>query len=100
MNKDLKKHLMEKKPVILKRWFDAVADTYAEDTAGFLKKKKAQFTNPVGYTLAEGLEGLFNALIEGVIIGRALYEGSVDLRDALAAAEGAAAVKRGAGWGV
>lgn len=67
MEMNLKQHLMEKKPVILKKWFDAVADTYAEDTAGFLKKKKAQFTNPVGYTLAEGLEGLFDSLLGGMI---------------------------------
>jgi hypothetical protein len=63
----LKQHLMEKKPAILKKWFDAVADTYPENTSGFLKKQKAQFTNPVGYTLAEGLDGLFEALLRGVI---------------------------------
>jgi hypothetical protein len=63
----LKIHLLEKKPSILKKWFDAVADTYPENTSGFLKKQKAQFTNPVGYTLAEGLDGLFEALLRGII---------------------------------
>jgi hypothetical protein len=64
----LKQHLLEKKPAILKKWFDAVADTYPENTSGFLKKKqKAQFANPVGYTLAEGLDGLFDALLKGMI---------------------------------
>ncbi|HEX9022108.1 MAG TPA: RsbRD N-terminal domain-containing protein [Nitrospirota bacterium] len=67
MDTNLKNHLTEKKSAILKRWFDAVADTYADDTASFLKKQKNQFTNPVGYTLAEGLEGLFNALLGGMI---------------------------------
>ncbi len=67
MNMDLKQHLMKKKPAILKKWFDAVADTYPENTSGFLKKKKAQFANPVGYTLAEGLDGLFDALLQGMI---------------------------------
>jgi hypothetical protein len=67
MDMDLKKHLMEKKPAILKKWFDAVADTYPENTSGFLKKQKAQFTNPVGYTLAEGLDGLFEALLQKLI---------------------------------
>jgi len=67
MDMNLKNHLSGKKAAILKKWFDAVADTYAEDTAGFLKKQKAQFTNPVGYTLAEGLEGLFDALLQGMI---------------------------------
>jgi RsbRD-like negative regulator of sigma factor len=64
---DLKAHLIEKKPAILKKWFDAIADTYAKDTAGFLKKQKAQFTNPVGYTLAEGIEKLFDGLLKGVL---------------------------------
>lgn len=67
MDMNLKNHLSGKKAAILKKWFDAVADTYAADTAGFLKKQKAQFTNPVGYTLAEGLEGLFDALLQGMI---------------------------------
>lgn len=67
MNMDLKLQLMEKKPAILKKWFDAVADTYPENTSGFLKKQKAQFTNPVGYTFAEGLDGLFGALLQEMI---------------------------------
>lgn len=64
---NLKQHLLEKKPAILKKWFDAVAETYPKDTAGFLKKQKAQFTNPVGYTISEGIEGLFDALHQGMI---------------------------------
>jgi hypothetical protein len=64
---DLKAHLIEKKSIVLKKWFDAIADTYAKDTAGFLKKQKAQFTNPVGYTLAEGIEGLYDGLLKGLI---------------------------------
>jgi hypothetical protein len=67
MDMNLKQHLMEKKPAILKKWFAAVADTYPEHTSGFLKKQKAQFTNPVGYSLAEGLDGLFEALLRGMI---------------------------------
>jgi len=64
---NLKQNLQEKKPTILKKWFDAVADTYAADTSSFLKKQKAQFTNPVGYTLAEGLDGLFEGLQKGML---------------------------------
>jgi hypothetical protein len=67
MDIDLKNQLMAKKSAILKKWFDAVADTYPDNTSNFLKKQKAQFTNPVGHTLAEGLEGLFEALLKGVI---------------------------------
>src|SRR5574337_1132587 len=67
MDMDLKNQLMAKKSAILKKWFDAVADTYPENTSSFLRKQKAQFTNPVGYTLSEGLEGLFEALLKGMI---------------------------------
>jgi hypothetical protein len=64
---NLKKQLVEKKAAILKKWFNAVAETYPDNTAGFLKKQKAQFTNPVGYTLAEGLDGLYESLLQGMI---------------------------------
>jgi hypothetical protein len=64
---NLKQHLLEKKPAILKKWFDAIADTYPGDTAGFLKNKKAQFANPVGHNIAEGTAGLFDALLQGML---------------------------------
>jgi hypothetical protein len=64
---NLKQHLKEKKPDILKQWFDAIAGTYPGDTASFLKKQKAQFTNPVGYTLSEGMDGLFEGLLQGLL---------------------------------
>jgi len=67
MDMDFKKQLLEKKTAILKKWFDAVADTYPDNTSSFLKKQKAQFANPVGYNVAEGLEGLFDALLQGLI---------------------------------
>jgi len=70
MDINFKNQLLEKKAAILKKWFDAVADTYPDNTSSFLKKKKAQFTNPVGYNLAEGLEGLFEALLQGVILDK------------------------------
>ena len=64
---NLKEHLTEKKTGILKKWFDVVVDTYPDETSAVLKKHKAQFTNPVGYTLAEGLEHLFDALLQGLL---------------------------------
>jgi len=64
---NLKNHLMGKKTAILKKWFDAIADTYPGDTAGFLKNKKARFQNPVGYNITEGIEGLFDSLLQGMI---------------------------------
>jgi len=59
----LKDILKEKKPVILKKWFDMIMDTYPTEVAGLLKKKRDRFTGPVGYTIHEGLEGLIDGLI-------------------------------------
>jgi len=64
---NLKEQLEANKPAVLKKWFDAVVETYPDETSALLKKKKAQFTNPVGYTLTEGLEHLFDALIQGML---------------------------------
>jgi hypothetical protein len=59
----LEKKLAKKKKAIVDDWFDAVAATYAPDTAQFIKSKKDPFTNPVGGTLAVGLKGLFDLLL-------------------------------------
>jgi hypothetical protein len=63
----LNNYLLEKKSAVLKKWFDAVVETYPNETSSLLKKQKAQFTNPVGYTLSEGLEHLFDALLQGML---------------------------------
>jgi hypothetical protein len=58
----LEELLTEKKAAILKRWFDAIIATYPADTSNFLKKLKDRFTNPVGHTIAEGIEDIFDSL--------------------------------------
>ena len=63
----LKNVLKEKKSTIVKKWFDAVLETYHENARGPLGKREAQFTNPVGYNLSQGIEGLFDATLEGLI---------------------------------
>jgi hypothetical protein len=64
---DLKILLQERKTTIVKRWFDSITETYPDDTSRFLKKHKDQFTNPVGYTISEGIEHLFDALLQGML---------------------------------
>jgi len=54
--------LPEKRSAILEGWFEKTMETYPSESAGFLGKKNKQFSNPVGYTIAQGLEGLFDAL--------------------------------------
>ena len=59
--------LQEKKPAIVKQWFEALVDAYPEGTRGSLRKQEAQFANPVGYNYAEGVEALFDALLGGML---------------------------------
>ncbi len=54
--------LKGKKDSLLKKWFDQTAQSYPSQTTEFLKNNKGQFSNPVGYSLKKGLEGLLDAL--------------------------------------
>jgi len=58
--------LLEKKSAILKRWFDVILESYPADTSNFLKKQKNRFANPVGYTISQGIEGLFGEILQGI----------------------------------
>lgn len=51
---------------ILKKWFQAIVDTYPPETARFLKKEKDPFANPVGSSILEGIEGIYDALFEEI----------------------------------
>jgi len=62
----LKELLLEKKPIILKRWFHLILKTYPADASQFLKKQKNQFSNPVGHTISHGIEDLFEELLQGM----------------------------------
>ncbi|GAB4421966.1 MAG: RsbRD N-terminal domain-containing protein [Thermodesulfovibrionales bacterium] len=62
---ELKDFLSEKKAAILKKWFDVIVETYPSETASFLKRQKNQFTNPVGHTILQGMDGLLEGLING-----------------------------------
>ena len=63
MAKDLVEIIEHKKTAIVKKWFDLTAQTYAPDTAEFLKSKTDPFANPVGGSLLSGLDGLLDQLI-------------------------------------
>ncbi|MGD9083050.1 MAG: RsbRD N-terminal domain-containing protein [Desulfobacterales bacterium] len=56
--------LAQRKTAIIKDWFTLAVETYPPDTASFLKKQKDPFANPVGRTISQGLEALFNELLE------------------------------------
>jgi len=63
MTKDLAKIIEQKKAAIVKKWFDLTAQTYAPDTAEFLKSKTDPFANPVGGSMLKGLNVLLDQLI-------------------------------------
>jgi hypothetical protein len=55
--------LAQQKSAIIKKWFALVIETYPADTGQFLKTQKDPFANPVGRTLSQGLEALFDELL-------------------------------------
>ena len=57
-------HLAQKKSAILGRWLNMIYESYPPETAIFLRKEKNHFDNPAGFRLAEGLEGLYDALVQ------------------------------------
>lgn len=63
MAKDLVNLIDQKKASIVKKWFDLTAQTYAPDTADFLKNKSDPFANPVGGSTLNGLKFLLDELI-------------------------------------
>lgn len=65
----LKQLLEDNKAAILKEWFDLIISSYLVDTARFLRKEKDRFHNPVGHTLHEETEKLFDALVSGDDLG-------------------------------
>lgn len=66
---DLSALLRERRADILKRWFESVLEGYHEEARTSLRRQKAQFANPVGFNLAQGLEGMFDGLLSGVMPG-------------------------------
>lgn len=56
--------LQRERTTILKTWFGHVLETYPEDTSRLLKSEKNPFANPVGSAIGEGLEGIFDQLME------------------------------------
>lgn len=74
--------LSEKRPAILNRWFDVIADAYHADTSIFLKNQKDQFANPIGYSLKEGTEAILDALLSGADAEKAapLLDGIIRIR--------------------
>jgi hypothetical protein len=59
----LKDLLAEKKEEILQRWFDRILEDYPPDTQRFFRENKSAFSNPIGFTLRKGMEGIIDQLL-------------------------------------
>jgi len=55
--------LVDNRSSIVDRWRKIALQSYPEESRNFFKKKD-QFGNPVGHTLAEGLETTYDAFLE------------------------------------
>lgn len=65
----LREILFAKRSNIIRQWFDEILSSYPSDTVNFLKSQKDPFSNPVGNTIRQGIENLFNELIgDGPIV--------------------------------
>jgi len=62
--------LAEKKTIVLKQWFDLILETYPEETTSFLKSQNAQTHNPVTQAIHEGIEGIYNGLVNEADAGK------------------------------
>jgi hypothetical protein len=60
----LEELLADKKTAILQRWFKLTVDTYPADSRKFLNNLRDRFHNPVGASISEGMEGIFDLLLK------------------------------------
>ncbi len=61
----LSRLLASEKALIIDKWFDLILSTYSADAAPFFRSK-GTFTNPVGHTISQGIEDIFDGLASGV----------------------------------
>jgi len=62
----LENMLSQKRVAVLERWLQLILETYPAGTSRFLKQEKDRFVNPVGYTISQGIEVLYEGLLQGM----------------------------------
>jgi hypothetical protein len=62
----LTKLLTQHKDAILQKWLNLIADTYPPESSTFLKGKD-RFSNPVGYTISQEINSLYEELLQGQV---------------------------------
>jgi hypothetical protein len=61
---NLKDLLSKKRSLLVRKWFHAIIENYPADSSHFFSKQKDPFHNPVGNTISDGIEGLFDEILE------------------------------------
>jgi hypothetical protein len=61
----VKNLLADKRARIIKKWRDVTLAAYSSDAKRFLSKERNRFANPVGQTITESVEILYDELLEG-----------------------------------
>jgi hypothetical protein len=67
----IEEQIVRHKDSILKKWQQAIIDTYPTGAGNYLLENKNKFTNPIGYTIEKSLPAILNAVIEGNLTGLA-----------------------------
>jgi hypothetical protein len=57
--------LNKNKDAIIKNWTRSVLETYPAEASKFLELKKDRFSNPVGFTISNTADCIFNEIING-----------------------------------
>ena len=58
--------LLQKRSIILEKWYDLILKTYPADSNNFFKREKDRFANPIGYTFTQELEKVLGFLLDNV----------------------------------
>jgi len=61
---NLSELLAQNRSSIVKKWCDLVLDTYPKQSRNFLSKQKDRFANPVGRSIFEGIESVYDELVD------------------------------------
>lgn len=61
----MREWLIEQKAILLPKWLEVSFDVYPAEAANFLRKA-GQFANPVGHSISEGLEMLYDGVAQGI----------------------------------
>ncbi len=60
----LKDLVIEKRTIILQRWLDRLLEAYPPDSQRFFRGNKSPYSNPVGFTLRKGMEGIIDQVLQ------------------------------------